>query len=103
MSQRRHLSQGSACTSSQSYHLVYIMVLVPCQRLMNHVFSDIIDCYVLVYIDNILIYSKTADDHEKHLHKVFYDNMHISSRQKMQSVSLGMYLGLLSWSHSWVW
>ena len=37
---------------------------------MNHVFSDIIYWYVLVYLDNILVYSKTANNHAKHLHKV---------------------------------
>ena len=41
------------------------------QRLINHVFSDTIDWYVLVYLDNILIYSKIANNHEKHLCKVF--------------------------------
>ena len=37
---------------------------------MNHVFGNIIDWYVLVYLDNILIYSETADEHEKHLNIV---------------------------------
>ena len=41
------------------------------QRLMNHVFNDITDQYVLVYLDDILIYSETTDDHEKHLCEVF--------------------------------
>ena len=39
--------------------------------LMNYVFSDLIDWYVLVYFDDILVYSETANDHEKHLCKVF--------------------------------
>ena len=37
---------------------------------MNHVFCNIIDQYVLVYLENILVYSEIADDHEKHLHEV---------------------------------
>ena len=41
------------------------------QRLLNHVFSDIIDWYVLVYLDDILLNSKTIDSYEKYLHKVF--------------------------------
>ena len=41
------------------------------QHFINHVFSDIIDQYVLVYIDDILLYSKNTKDHEKHLYKVF--------------------------------
>ena len=39
-------------------------------RLINHVFSDIMDQYILVYLYNILVYSETAD-HEKHLCGVF--------------------------------
>ena len=41
------------------------------QHLLNHVFSDIIDWYILVYLDDILIYNETTDDHEKYLCKVF--------------------------------
>ena len=41
------------------------------QRLMNYVFSDLIDWYVLVYLDNILVYSEIANNHEKHLCEVF--------------------------------
>ena len=35
--------------------------------LMNQVFSAYLDKFVLVFIDDILVYSKTRDDHEKHL------------------------------------
>ena len=38
---------------------------------MNHVFSNIIDQYILVYLENILVYSKTTKTHEKHLHEEF--------------------------------
>ena len=41
------------------------------QHLMKHVFSDVMDWYVLVYLDDILIYSKAANDHKKYLHEVF--------------------------------
>ena len=37
---------------------------------MNNVFSDIIDQYVLGYLDDILLYSKTTNDYEKHLYEV---------------------------------
>ena len=57
--------------SSQSYHLVYLMLLATFQHLMNHVFSNIIDQNLLVYLDNIIVYSKTADNNEKHLCEVF--------------------------------
>ena len=55
---------------------------------MNHVFYDIIDWYALVYLNNILVYSKTADNYEKHLCEVFLWLKHTSSGQNMQSVSL---------------
>nr|CAB3504899.1 unnamed protein product [Digitaria exilis] len=36
-------------------------------NMMNKVFMDELDCFVVVFIDDILIYSETAEDHEKHL------------------------------------
>ncbi|KAA0051925.1 pol protein [Cucumis melo var. makuwa] len=38
--------------------------------LMNRVFKDFLDSFVIVFIDDILIYSKTEVEHEKHLHQV---------------------------------
>ncbi|KAL0544942.1 hypothetical protein IC582_020072 [Cucumis melo] len=38
--------------------------------LMNRVFKDFLDSFVIVFIDDILIYSKTEAEHEKHLHQV---------------------------------
>jgi hypothetical protein len=40
-------------------------------RAMNDVFSDILEKFVVVYLDDILIFSKTQEDHEKHLDEVF--------------------------------
>ena len=40
------------------------------QSLMNHVFDGYIDRFVLVYLDDILVYSTCADEHEAHLRKV---------------------------------
>ena len=41
------------------------------QRLMNQVFHDVLDDYACVYMDDILIYSETAELHESHLRDVF--------------------------------
>ena len=35
--------------------------------LMNRVFKDFLDRFVLIFIDDILVYSKTEEEHEKHL------------------------------------
>jgi hypothetical protein len=36
-------------------------------KLMNKVFMEYLDRFVVVFIDNILIYSKNDSDHEEHL------------------------------------
>ncbi|PKI38238.1 hypothetical protein CRG98_041377 [Punica granatum] len=35
--------------------------------LMNRVFQPYLDHFVVVFIDDILVYSRTRDDHEEHL------------------------------------
>ena len=39
--------------------------------LMNMVFQDYLDAFVIVFIDDILVYSKNEDDHMGHLMVVF--------------------------------
>ena len=36
-------------------------------NLMNRVFKEYLDKFVIVFIDDILIYSKTREEHEEHL------------------------------------
>ncbi|KAL4038284.1 hypothetical protein IC575_001898 [Cucumis melo] len=40
--------------------------------LMNIVFREFLDTFVIVFIDDILIYSKTETEHEEHLHMVSF-------------------------------
>src|SRR6185436_11965882 len=41
------------------------------QRVMDRVFHEVVWKFVLVYIDDIIIYSKTREEHEEHLKIVF--------------------------------
>jgi hypothetical protein len=38
--------------------------------LMNNVFMEYLDKFVVVFIDEILVYSETGEEHEKHLRLV---------------------------------
>ena len=41
--------------------------LVAFMDLMNRVFKDYLDKFVIVFIDDILIYSRSREEHEEHL------------------------------------
>jgi hypothetical protein len=41
--------------------------IVVFQHLMNYVFHEYLDDFVVCYIDNILIFSKNMEDHEHHI------------------------------------
>jgi len=40
------------------------------QRFMNDLFTDLLDICVIVYLDNILIYSENLKEHEKQVKEV---------------------------------
>ena len=46
------------------------MHLPPLNRLMQEIFREYLDYFVLVFFDDILVYSKNAADHEMHVKKV---------------------------------
>ena len=41
------------------------------QHLMNLCFHDMLDEFMTIYLDDLLIYSKSKAEHEVHLHRVF--------------------------------
>ena len=40
------------------------------QRFMNDIFSDLLDVHIIVYLDDILIFSDNPTDHKKHVREV---------------------------------
>ena len=40
------------------------------QHLMNDIFHDLVDVYVVVYLNNILIYSDNLEQHQEHVCEV---------------------------------
>ena len=40
------------------------------QRFMNDIFSDLLDVHVIIYLDDILIYSDDPSEHKKHVREV---------------------------------
>ena len=63
----------------------------PCtfQGLMNHVFEPILRKFLLVFFDDILIYSKSWDDHLEHLDMVFSILRHHQLYLKMSKCTFG--------------
>ena len=42
------------------------------QHLMNDIFGDLLNVYMLVYLDDILIYSDSDEEHKWHVHKILH-------------------------------
>lgn len=40
------------------------------QSLINDIFRDMLDIYIIIYLDDILIYSKNDENHEKYMRQI---------------------------------
>jgi len=47
-------------------------ILLVFQRLMNKVFANLLDVCVVIYLNDILIYSNNIEDHKQHVRKVLH-------------------------------
>jgi hypothetical protein len=57
--------------------------------LMNSVFMDYLDKFVVVFIDDILIYSQNEQEHDEHLRKVLQRLESVSCMPSLASASSG--------------
>ena len=58
--------------------------------LMNMVFKHYLDQFAVVFIDDILVYSKNKEEHEKHLHVVLQTLKEHQLFAKLKSVNFGL-------------
>ena len=58
------------------------------QRLINLTFAEMINQFVIVYLDDILVYSETEEEHLAHLRKVTGRTESLSHTECRKSVSL---------------
>jgi hypothetical protein len=56
---------------------------------MNRVFHDYLDQFIVVFIDDILAYSRTSEEHEKHLRKILERLKSENSMLNSRSASFG--------------
>ena len=64
--------------------------------LMNRVFRDYLDSFVIVFIDDILVYSKDEASHAIHLRKVLELLREYDLRAKYSKIFLSMFLNLVT-------
>ena len=57
---------------------------------MNEVFRDHLDEFVTIYLDDILVFSRTPDDHEQHLRWVFDQLRKNALKAKRKKYAFGL-------------
>ena len=49
---------------------------------MNTIFHDFLDDFIVIYMDDILMYSKMPKEHTVHLHKVLHEMKYYMKLEK---------------------
>ena len=69
------------------------------QHFMNDIFSDLLDVHVIVYLDDILIFSENPADHKKHvcevLRRLHLHGLYVHPDKCFFSVDTVNYLGFI--------
>jgi hypothetical protein len=69
------------------------------QALMNKIFRDLLDIYVIIYLDDILIFSNTEEEHPNHVKEVLRrlqaNNLYCNAKKCTFHVTEIDYLGLI--------
>ena len=72
------------------------------QQFMNNIFHDLLDKYVTIYLDDILIYSDSPAKHWKHVCEVFchlrQHSLYARANKCKFSIDTIEYLGYIDWS-----
>ena len=66
---------------------------------MNSIFTDLLDICVLVYLNDILIYSDNSEDHERHvcevLHRLWNNKLYARADECSYHKDIVEYLGYI--------
>uniref|UniRef100_A0A0W0FJX9 Reverse transcriptase domain-containing protein n=1 Tax=Moniliophthora roreri TaxID=221103 RepID=A0A0W0FJX9_MONRR len=72
------------------------------QRFVNSIFTDLLDICVVIYLNDILIYSENMDNHEKHVKKVLWQlkkhSLYCNLKKYIQS-----FLGFCNFYHWFIY
>lgn len=67
----------------------YEYLVMPFQILMNHIFEEHLRRFILVFFDDILVYSRSLEEHLQHL-KITFELL--AKHQLLKQSNLGMNL-----------
>jgi len=66
----RQLSERATDPSSSSHAMGLTNAPATFQAFMNHIFRDMTDIFVVIYLDDILIFSNSQEEHQVHVQRV---------------------------------